>query len=267
VNAQMFARWVWSFLPMSNRFYRDWSSGRLQSFMVRFWETDLWIGVDSFKPQMEEVVYKEIVSIHTELNDCIKRHPAFLTSLRPLDFHWQSEIIEQMMEATRLASVGPMAAVAGAIADKIGHFLVENFGCREVVVENGGDIFVRNERPLVVSVYAGASKLSGKVGLEIPPGEWGICTSSGTVGHSLSFGRAEAVTVVSPNATLADAFATAYGNLVKRAEDIEKVLALALNEKVETLLIIVGDRLGFIGRHSLRFMEGAKSYQPLDLKT
>jgi hypothetical protein len=101
----------------------------------------------------------------------------------------------------------------------------------------------------------------------MPPGEWGVCTSSGTVGHSLSFGRAEAVTVVSPNATLADAFATAYGNLVKRAEDIEKVLAQALNEKVETLLIIGGDRLGLIGRHSLRFLESARSYQPLDLKT
>jgi ApbE superfamily uncharacterized protein (UPF0280 family) len=172
-----------------------------------------------------------------------------------------------MMEATRLAGVGPMAAVAGAVADRVGHLLLENFGCREVVVENGGDIFIRNDRPLVVSVYAGASKLSGRVGLEMPPGEWGVCTSSGTVGPSLSFGQADAVTVVSADATLADAFATAYGNLVKEAEDIEKVLAQALNEKVETLLIIVGDRLGIVGRHSLKFLERARGYQPLDLKT
>jgi len=101
----------------------------------------------------------------------------------------------------------------------------------------------------------------------MPPGEWGVCTSSGTVGNSLSFGWADAVTVVSPDATLADALATAYGNLVKEAEDIEKVLALALNEKVETLLIIVGDQLGIIGRHSLKFQERARGCQPLDLKT
>jgi len=252
---------------MSNRFYRDWSSGRLRSLAVSYKGTDLWIGVDSFKPQMEEVVYKEIVSIHAELNDCIKRHPAFLTSLQPLELSGQSEIIEQMIEATRLASVGPMAAVAGAIADRIGHFLLEAFGCREVVVENGGDIFVKNEQTVLVSVYAGASKLSGKVGLEIPAGEWGICTSSGTVGHSLSFGRADAVTVISSTATVADAFATAYGNRVKCAEDIEKVLNLALNEKVETVLIIAGDKLGIIGRHSLKFLERAKGYQLLDLKT
>jgi len=252
---------------MSNRFYRDWSSGRLQSFTVRFRETDLWIGVDSFRPEMEEAVYKEVISCHTELNRCSTKYPAFLTSLRPLAFPWQSEIIEQMMEATRLAGVGPMAAVAGAIADRVGHFLLENFGSREVVVENGGDIFVRNDRPLVVSVYAGASKLSGRVGLEMSPGEWGVCTSSGTVGPSLSLGQADAVTVISSTATVADAFATAYGNLVKRAEDIEKVLAQASNERVETLLIIVGDRLGLIGRHSLRFLEGVKSYQSLDLKT
>lgn len=263
----MLARWAWSFLPMSNRFYRDWSSDRLQSFTVRFRETDLWIGVDSYRPEMKEAVYKEVISCHTELNRCITKYPAFLTSLEPLEFHWQSEIIKRMMEATRLAGVGPMAAVAGAVADRVGHFLLENFSCREVVVENGGDIFIRNDRPLVVSVYAGASKLSGRVGLEMPPGEWGVCTSSGTVGHSLSFGQADAVTVVSPDATLADALATAYGNLVKEAEDIEKVLAQALNEKVETLLIIVGDRLGIVGRHSLKFLERARGCQPLDLKT
>ncbi|MDD8020138.1 MAG: UPF0280 family protein [Acidobacteriota bacterium] len=249
---------------MSNRFYRDWPSGRLQSFTVSYRETDLWIGVDRFRPEMEEAVFDAVVKIHAELNECIKKNPAFLTSLEPLELSWQPEIIDQMLKATRLAPVGPMAAVAGAVADKIGKLLMENFDAREFIVENGGDIFVRNDKPMVVSVYAGASKLSGKVGLEIPPGQWGICTSSGTVGHSLSFGRADAVTVVSPTATVADAFATAYGNMVKGAEDIEKVLNLALNKEVETVLIIVGDKLGVVGKHSLKFFEPEKVHESKD---
>ena len=254
---------------MNNRFYRDWPAGRLESFTVGYRQTDLWIGVDSFRPEMKEAVYNSVVKIHTGLNECIKKNPAFLTSLDPLELELfeQPKIIEQMIKATKLASVGPMAAVAGAVADGIGDLLIENFNCLEVIVENGGDIFVRNHKPMVVSVYAGASKLSGKVGLEIPPGQWGVCTSSGTVGHSLSFGQADAVTVVSPTAAIADAFATAYGNMVKGAEDIEKVLNLVLNKEVKTVLIIVGDKLGVVGHHPLKFLEGEKGYKPLDLKT
>ncbi|HOH54381.1 MAG TPA: UPF0280 family protein, partial [Fervidobacterium sp.] len=138
---------------------------------------------------------------------------------------------------------------------EVGRFLLDKFDCNEVIVENGGDIFIKNVNPITTAIYAGNSPLSGKIGLEIPPGVHGVCTSSGTVGHSFSFGKADAVTIVCDSASISDAFATAYCNMLKDEKDIEKVLKSALNEYVQTIVIVYRDKVGIVGRHKIKLIE------------
>jgi hypothetical protein len=159
------------------------------------------------------------------------------------------KIVKEMAEAGQKAGVGPMAAVAGAIAECVGRELMRF--SPEVIVENGGDIFLNTLKPRLVGVYAGGSPFTGKIALQIEAEETplGICTSSGTVGHSLSFGRADAVIVLSPSAAIADAVATAIGNLIKNAADIPKGINFAQGiPGLKGILIIKDDKLGLWGR-------------------
>ena len=145
-----------------------------------------------------------------------------------------------------------MAAVAGALAERVGRAL-EPLSA-EVIVENGGDIYLKVASPATVSLFAGKSPLSHRVGLKIDPEltPLGVCTSSGTVGHSFSFGRADAACVLAPNAALADAAASALGNRVQQAGDIAAALewAAALPD-ILGAVVIVGDKLGAWGRVEL----------------
>ena len=138
-----------------------------------------------------------------------------------------TEVVEKVKEILNEAAdkvdVGPMAAVAGAIAEHVGKELLPF--SREVIVENGGDIFLRIIKARSIGVYAGeTSPFSGKIGLEISPEQTplGICASSGTVGHSLSFGGSDACIVLSHSTALADAAATAIANLIGYADDIPR---------------------------------------------
>jgi ApbE superfamily uncharacterized protein (UPF0280 family) len=120
----------------------------------------------------------------------------------------------------------------------------------EVICENGGDIFIASSKERVVGIFAGKSPLSLKVGLRIKPGDTplGICSSSGTVGHSMSLGKADAVCVLSPSASLADAAATSIGNLIKGKGDIEKGLNYGSAIRgVKGVLVIVGEAMGIRG--------------------
>ena len=141
-----------------------------------------------------------------------------------------------------------MAAVAGAIAEHVGRALLRR--ADEVIVENGGDIFMRSRRERIVSIYAGASPFSHRIGLRVP-GERtpiGICTSSGTVGHSKSFGTADAVVVAAPDTALADAAATAIANCVTSAEDVDAALARGRAIEGVTHIVVVKDsKLGVWG--------------------
>jgi hypothetical protein len=141
-----------------------------------------------------------------------------------------------------------MAAVAGAVAEFVGKSLLEYSS--EVIVENGGDIFACVSENLTVEIFAGKSSLSGKIGIRLDPSHMpaGICTSSGTVGPSLSFGKADAVTVVSPSAAFADAVATCIGNMIRTEDDIQ--LGLKRGEtfsEVKGVVIIAGTKMGVYG--------------------
>jgi hypothetical protein len=154
-----------------------------------------------------------------------------------------------MASAAQQAGVGPFAAVAGALAEYVGQALRPLSA--EVIVENGGDVFMASARRRILGIYAGTSPLSGKIALSIAPNQMpcGICTSSGTVGHSLSFGKADAVTVVAGSTALADACATALGNRIGGAGDIAGGLAWAEQiPGVDGALIIVGETIGAWGQ-------------------
>ena len=161
----------------------------------------------------------------------------------------RSKTLVEMAEAAREVGVGPMAAVAGAIAEKVGVELLPFSD--EIIVENGGDIFLRTQKERFIGVYAGESAFTKKIAFSILPEETplGVCTSSGTVGHSLSFGYADAVIVFSPSTSLADAAATAIGNMVRIPEDITQALEFAQGiENLKGVAIIKGDNMGLWGQ-------------------
>jgi uncharacterized protein len=204
---------------------------RFSSFRVSYKETDLWIGVDpaSRARGMEDFAASLARKLRLELEAYIARRPEFLSSLVPLaDDGGAPAIARAMIAAGEAAGVGPMAAVAGAVAEAVGSSMVSEFGCRETLVENGGDLWLRFDAPIELSVFAGSSPLSERVGVSIPSelSPLGVCTSSGTVGPSLSLGRADAAMVACASAARADAWATRIGNAVNRWEDIGKALEL-----------------------------------------
>jgi ApbE superfamily uncharacterized protein (UPF0280 family) len=205
------------------RTYRHWiKNDDLVSFNVIVKETDLYI---SAQINLETEARESIIRHRTPLEKYIKDHPLFLHSLEPYPVENDApDIVREMACATEVVGVGPMAAVAGAIAEYVGRDLT--IYSPELIIENGGDIFTNVLRKRLIGVYAGESRLTGKIALEINPEEMplGICTSSGTVGHSLSLGAADAVVVVSHSTALADAAATAIGNKVVANSDVDAVI-------------------------------------------
>ena len=229
------------------RTYRHWiRKSNLVSFSVTVEETDLHI---SARTNLKRKTLRLVTKYRTILEGYIERHPVFLTAMTPLPSATEApRLIRAMLAAAAKAGVGPMAAVAGAIAEFVGNELTDF--SPEIIIENGGDIYLKSLKDRTIGIYAGSSPLTGRLGLEIAGADTplGICTSSGTVGHSLSRGRADAVIALSPSATLADAAATAIGNLIGKPADIPRGIELA--ERIEGLkgvVIISGDKLGLWG--------------------
>ena len=230
------------------RYRRAMHAAGLVSFQVMVRETDLWISAEA---DLSEEARQAVRRLRRGLEQYARGHPGFLESLEPLDVEAAAPpLVRAMAEAGRAAGVGPMAAVAGALAEFVGRELTVHSS--EVIVENGGDLFVRSARPRTVAVHAGASAFSGKVGIRLPAGTAGVCTSSGTVGHSLSLGRADAVTVVADSAALADACATAAGNRVAGPDRVQAGLDLAASVPgVRGVLILAGEAMGAWGEIEL----------------
>ncbi len=235
-----------------NRNYRNALSREdLKSFRVSVRETDLYISIDhaSFYPGLEKKVENLVLALRYDLETYIALDPEFKTTLQPHMLAPQAPPIAQTMAvAGNAAGVGPMAAVAGAFAEFIGRDLLKT--CSEVIVENGGDIFMGSTRERLAAVFAGASPLSNRLAVVIPPDKMplGICTSSGTVGPSLSFGKADAAVILSRSAALADAAASAAGNVVQKAGDVKKGIKAA--KKISGVLgavIIKDDQLAVWG--------------------
>ena len=227
----------------------------LTSFQVQVKETDLYLRATR---DLSEASYQSILRHRYQLERYILDHPDFLHSLTPVPpDEFAPPLVRRMISAGQCAGVGPMASVAGAVAEAVGQDLLGE--SEEIIVENGGDIFLRCSRAVRVGIFAGPSPLSLRVGLVVAPAahSWGVCTSSGTVGPSLSFGRADAVCILSPSASLADAAATAVGNRVRTPADLEKGLQRAREiEGVSGAIIILGEKLAAWGEVELAEIGG-----------
>jgi ApbE superfamily uncharacterized protein (UPF0280 family) len=233
------------------RFYRDWVRDTdLVSFNAVVKETDLWIRT---RRNLRSKAFKSIIRHRGPLEKYIAGHPVFLTTLEPYPVGEDApEMVRGMAQAAAAVGVGPMAAVAGAIAEEVGKDLLEF--SPEVIVENGGDIFMKVTKERLVGVYAGDSPFTGKIAVRIHPEDTpvGVATSSGVVGHSLSFGKADAAVVLASSAYLADAAATALGNRVKSREDIAPALEWAQGVPgLLGVLVIKGAEMGLWGKVEL----------------
>ena len=254
------------------RLYRgDMNRKRFRFFRAMHHESDLLVGVPHqlFCSEMVGSVEKELIRLRQTLLDYSELDPRFLTALQPLDLiepERGSETgtapgtkgakeLQTMIRCGQQSGTGPMSCVAGLFAEQVGRMLVSAYGDMEVVVENGGDIYLRNREDLVSVIHAGTSSLSDKMAFVVPAGEWGICTSSGTLGHSFSRGRADAVTVICSSAPVADAWATALANRVQGAADINPVLDYAGQiPEIRGCAVIVEEQVGVRGEFELKLL-------------
>jgi len=229
------------------RFYRLFYSTKFFKLEVIVKESDLSVLTD--KEIKKEYLRSLILKYRDQIESYIEENNDFLTFLEPLRMDKKAaSIVQEMLVYSKLAGVGPMAAVAGAIAEYVGKELLKQ--CSQVIIENGGDVFLKTEKDIRIGVYAGDSPLSNKIFINIKKSQTpiGICTSSGTVGHSLSFGKADAVIISSSSAILSDAVATAAANLVKTNKDFKNAINFAKNVKgIKGILIILKNNLGVWG--------------------
>lgn len=208
-----------------DRFYRSWCTKgeKLKSYEVKYRESDLFIKSEE---DFSGLVLDMLSEIHEDIISYSLVDQKFLDALEYYETDIpKPHVVSIMFRAAKCFNVGPMAAVAGAVSQLIGEKLSKR--SNTVIIENGGDLFIKSDSPIIVGVFAGESPFSGKIGINVDPtpyGYVGICTSSGTVGPSKSFGIADAVVILAKDAATADAGATALGNLVRKKTDIKKLL-------------------------------------------
>ncbi len=198
-------------------------------------ETDLFITLtkDIDKTEIIKFCTKEIQEIRSIIKFWIKLYPEIQHSLEPIQCPTDAPLcIAEMCKASSFAHVGPFACIAGMIAQfiaaKIHFYLQEKQLCSDVIVENGGDIYLYSSKERIVGILANP-KEECTLGLRFAKEQFplAVCSSSAAIGHSLSFGQGDLSVVIAKNASLADALATSYGNVLKSAKEISTVLTQA----------------------------------------
>ena len=194
--------------------------------------------------------FKAVQRLRGQIKAWIASHPEFLSSLAPLPVdHTAPAIVQDMLRASTRAGVGPMAAVAGAMARHVGEALLPL--SPELVIENGGDIFMHCSSPQTFGILAESSEaalVAIRVEESRPGSGMGVCTSSGRLGHSLSLGKADAVTVLAEDPCFADALVTALANEVQGQADINRVLQMGLELGATGVVVIVDNTIGAAGK-------------------
>lgn len=221
----------------------------LTCYEVAIGESDLYVCT---RGDLTQRARDSLASHRKELESYLEKHLSFGTSFRPVPVAGDApEIVVEMARAAEIFDVGPMASVAGAIAQHVGMGLLES--SPEVIVENGGDIFLAGGGRRSVRIFAGSSSPLVHVTIDDGAAESGaqgvgLCTSSATVGPSISLGEADAVTVLAGTATLADAAASAIGNMVRCADDMEDALEKASGyTDILGVVIVAGGSVGAWG--------------------
>ena len=231
----------------NNRTYRKHHKKKgLTAFDITVNETNLNIQAQT---DLTDIAIKAVLRCRNYIETYIKLYPEFATSLVPLKKSGTApEIIKNMIKAGALTGTGPMASVAGIVAEYTGKALLPY--SKEIIIENGGDIFIKSDTETIFTVYAENTPFSMTCGILVKKQDapYGICTSSGTLGHSKSFGKADAASVLSKSCSIADAAATALANMVKTAGDIQKAIDAGKNiPGVEGIVIIKGENIGLWG--------------------
>ena len=219
---------------------------QLQAYKVVVKETDLMVYTET---KLIDETRELVLEQRGYVEAFIKSHPDFARALIP----WQLDgpapgIIENMVKAARTAGVGPMAAIAGAIAEQVGFGLLELTD--QVIIENGGDVFIKTNSSVTIAIFAGKSPLSLRLGIRLKSKSkpQAVCTSSGTIGHSLSLGKADAVCVVAESCSIADAGATSIGNLINSPADIEGAIRAGRRfGELSGIVVIVDEKVGMWG--------------------
>lgn len=214
-------------------------------------DTELLICADS---EFSKQAYRAVVSLRNILDDYIMHDADFGKSFVPVEALASApDVVLRMCAAAKAAHVGPMAAVAGAFAAHAGDEVLKYSS--QVVVENGGDVYLKTKEPGTIAIYAGASPISMKIGIRIDSEERpvAVCTSAGSIGHSTSFGKADAAVVVSHDACLADACATRLGNEIKQENDIQSALEMTCGiDGVIGAVAVMGEVCGAMGEIELK---------------
>jgi hypothetical protein len=218
------------------------------AFEVAVGETDLLVLAED---ALQEQTRAAARSARRQIESHGALHPDFLSARTPLpEPDGAPELVSAMYGAGQAAGTGPMAAVAGTVAEHVARALTED--SPEVIVENGGDIFMVSAEERRVAVTAPGSPMDGRLAIVIPPGERAICTSSGTTGHSASAGRADAVVIAAATGAVADALATATANRVSEPADVEDAIEWARERaQLQHILIICGETIAAWGQFEL----------------
>ena len=218
-------------------------------------ESDLYLGFEKsgIRKVNESLIREELNKLRSILKIYILKNPNFIKSLKPIDIEEGDPLlIKKLKETGNITDTGPMTGVAGLIAEQICLFALKEFGLKEVIVENGGDVCMKIESELNLAISAGKNLGLNNRGLKILPSDKviGICSSSGIFGHSFSCGKADLFTVVSHDTTLSDAWATSLANKVKTKNDIQN-LCNDLPDNVHGLLAIKDDVIAYKGKYKL----------------
>lgn len=229
------------------RYYRTYiASEKSKSFNITIFESDLQIYTDG---QLQVALEEELKMIRDTIEGYTKKNPDFVESLVPIALESDDPlIINHMKKASKKLGVGPMATVAGAVAHYLGEKYYQN--TNELIIENGGDLYVYSTEHKTILLHGGADATVKNLSIKIDKTQLpiGVCTSSGKVGHSLSLGNCDAVTVLAKDTLVADAAATAFGNLLKTKADINSVLQYSKTFKdISGVIAIVDDQMGAWG--------------------
>ncbi len=225
-------------MKYEERFYRLFCKKEF-SFEISYKETDLFISTD--KALDKEEVRKIVKNYYEEVASYIKTNPSFFSSLVPIDIDEQAPpIVKDMAFSSAKAGVGPFSAVAGAISWYVGRELLENSS--EVIIENGGDLFLKINEDKKIGLYLGEKFSPSFITIKLKKKEkpFGVASSSSCIGHSLNFGNADLVTVIATDSILADSFATSFSNRLKKEKDIQKII-----KEVKRLPFIEGIIIAF----------------------
>ena len=232
------------------RFYRAWHrENALKRFELKIEESDLLILCDEITQPFTETAHQTLRASRAQIKRKIKQCPEFEQSLTPVKAaDTDSRIIKRMSDAGEQWAVGPMAGVAGAIAETVARALAPH--TRNVIVENGGDIYGITPSTVRFALYAGEdSPFGNSLTFEVDASNGiAICTSSGKIGPSLSFGSADAVVAIHRRGSMADAAATAIANLIHSPMDIDPIInRIAKDNRLIGLIACMSDKLGLWG--------------------